>query len=45
MKADTISLQQAFQSWCGLEVPLYQRPYVWNQRQRREPLWSDLVLI
>ena len=43
MKADTISLQQAFQSWCRLEVPLYQRPYVWNQRQQWEPLWSDLL--
>ncbi|MBM4346151.1 MAG: DUF262 domain-containing protein [Deltaproteobacteria bacterium] len=43
MKADTINLQQAFQGWCRLEVPLYQRPYVWRQTQQWEPLWTDVL--
>src|SRR5436309_15123471 len=23
-------------------VPLFQRPYVWNEEQQWEPLWNDL---
>ena len=23
-------------------VPLFQRPYVWNEEQQWEPLWRDL---
>ena len=26
-----------------LAVPLFQRPYVWNQENQWEPLWNDLV--
>jgi len=26
-----------------LTVPLFQRPYVWNEENQWEPLWSDIV--
>lgn len=26
-------------------VPLFQRPYVWNQENQWEPLWNDLVRV
>ncbi|MFB3853830.1 MAG: DUF262 domain-containing protein [Vicinamibacterales bacterium] len=28
-----------------LVVPLFQRPYVWNQENQWEPLWSDVVRV
>jgi hypothetical protein len=28
-----------------LVVPLFQRPYVWNQENQWEPLWNDVVLV
>ncbi|MBA3885622.1 MAG: DUF262 domain-containing protein [Acidobacteria bacterium] len=27
-----------------LVVPLFQRPYAWNQENQWEPLWNDVVL-
>ncbi len=26
-----------------LSVPLFQRPYVWNEENQWEPLWNDVV--
>jgi hypothetical protein len=28
-----------------LVVPLFQRPYVWNQENQWEPLWEDVVRV
>src|SRR2546428_10721869 len=28
-----------------LIVPLFQRPYVWNQENQWEPLWNDVVRV
>src|SRR4029453_16340622 len=28
-----------------LVVPLFQRPYVWNQENQWEPLWNDVVRV
>ncbi|CAN5582218.1 hypothetical protein BH23CHL7_BH23CHL7_16050 [soil metagenome] len=43
MKADTIDLAAVFYKQIQYVVPLYQRPYVWNQRDQWEPLWEDVV--
>ena len=43
MKADTLDLQKAFHGWCRLEVPLYQRPYVWQADLQWSPLWQDIL--
>jgi hypothetical protein len=29
----------------GLVVPLFQRPYVWNEENQWEPLWNDIVRV
>jgi hypothetical protein len=28
-----------------LIVPLFQRPYVWNQENQWEPLWKDVIRV
>src|SRR4051812_3825392 len=28
-----------------LVVPLFQRPYVWNEENQWEPLWSDVIRV
>ena len=28
-----------------LVVPLFQRPYVWNEENQWEPLWNDVVRV
>lgn len=28
-----------------LKVPLFQRPYVWNQERQWEPLWNDVIRV
>lgn len=28
-----------------LVVPLFQRPYVWNEENQWEPLWNDMVRV
>src|SRR5436190_6693612 len=28
-----------------LVVPLYQRPYVWNEELQWEPLWNDILTL
>jgi hypothetical protein len=35
--------QAVFMQPQRLVVPLFQRPYVWNQEEQWEPLWNDLV--
>lgn len=35
--------QQVFNQPQRLAVPLFQRPYVWNEENQWEPLWSDVV--
>ena len=42
MKADAISLLAVFESKVRLEVPLFQRQYVWSLGQQWEPLWEDI---
>ena len=39
MDAHAVSLLAIFEKKMRLEVPLFQRQYVWN----REPLWEDIT--
>jgi hypothetical protein len=43
MDADAISLLDIFERKARLEVPLFQRQYVWNRESQWEPLWEDIA--
>jgi uncharacterized protein with ParB-like and HNH nuclease domain len=42
MDAHALSLLAIFEKKMRLEVPLFQRQYVWNREQQWEPLWEDI---
>lgn len=42
MKADAVSLLAIFEKKMRLEVPLFQRQYVWTKEQQWDPLWEDI---
>lgn len=42
MKAESRTLQRIFEQSIRYCVPLFQRPYVWNQWSNWEPLWEDI---
>ena len=42
MKADAVPLLAIFEKKMRLEVPLFQRQYVWTREQQWEPLWEDI---
>ena len=42
MKADTVDLAQLFGMTTRYEVPLFQRPYVWEEKKQWQPLWDDI---
>lgn len=42
MKADAVPLLVIFEKKMRLEVPLFQRQYVWSREQQWEPLWEDI---
>jgi uncharacterized protein with ParB-like and HNH nuclease domain len=42
MKANAVPLLAIFEKKMRLEVPLFQRQYVWNREQQWEPLWEDI---
>lgn len=43
MESNTLPLGKVFGQDRRLIVPLFQRPYVWNQEEQWEPLWTDIV--
>lgn len=43
MKANAIALLDIFEAKQRLEVPLFQRQYVWDQGRQWEPLWEDIA--
>lgn len=45
MKTNTLSFRDLLQQDIRLLVPLYQRPYVWNEKEQWEPFWEDLRAI
>ncbi len=44
MKANPVPVLGIFEQKLRLEVPLFQRQYVWSQEREWEPLWEDIVL-
>lgn len=42
MKANAAPLLAIFEKKLRLEVPLFQRQYVWRREQQWEPLWEDI---
>jgi len=42
MKANAAPILAVFEKKMRLEVPLFQRQYVWNREQQWEPLWEDI---
>ena len=45
MKPRYISLAQVFGPPVRFVVPLFQRPYVWEQKAQWEPLWKDVSTV
>lgn len=45
MRPDTHTVQQLFERDVRYLVPLYQRPYVWNQEHQWAPLWDDVAAL
>src|SRR5258708_25790247 len=43
MKANAVPLLALFEKKMRLEVPLFQRQYVWTCEKQWEPLWEDIV--
>lgn len=45
MKAFTYSPAEIFGSPIRYVVPLFQRPYVWNEEDQWQPLWEDILAL
>ena len=45
MQVGNITIRQLFQQDRRHVVPLYQRPYVWQQETQWEPLWEDISAV
>jgi hypothetical protein len=45
VKPDTRTVTQLFELDVRYVVPLYQRPYVWNEEEQWEPLWNDILTL
>ncbi len=43
MNANAVPVLAIFEKKLRLEVPLFQRQYVWSREQQWEPLWQDLA--
>lgn len=43
MQVGILSIQKLFGREVHYAVPLYQRPYVWNEAEQWRPLWEDLA--
>ena len=43
METQVRTPQMVFMQPQRLVVPLFQRPYVWNEEQQWQPLWDDVV--
>lgn len=43
MKAIAVSLIALFETKMQLEVPLFQRQYIWQREKHWEPLWEDIT--
>src|SRR6266516_7515733 len=43
MNANAAPILEIFEKKLRLEVPLFQRQYVWNREHQWEPLWEDIA--
>lgn len=43
MQTGILTVQKLFGREVHYAVPLYQRPYVWNEDEQWRPLWDDLI--
>ncbi|MEX2530804.1 MAG: DUF262 domain-containing protein [Gemmatimonadota bacterium] len=43
MDADTLELRKIFRKDTRYEVPIFQRPYVWNEDDHWQLLWDDIL--
>lgn len=42
MRADILTTKTLFQKDVQYVIPIFQRPYVWEQEDQWEPLWNDV---
>ncbi|OGV84104.1 MAG: hypothetical protein A3K19_33945 [Lentisphaerae bacterium RIFOXYB12_FULL_65_16] len=45
MRADALELSRVFQYERQMFAPLFQRPYVWEEKKQWAPLWTDIRTI
>lgn len=45
MKPDTRTVNELFERDVRYVVPLFQRPYVWDETDQWEPLWEDMLVL
>ncbi len=45
MKPETRTVNELFERDVRYVVPLYQRPYVWDEEHQWEPLWEDIAVL
>ena len=43
MEANTRNLERIFDQTIAYQIPLFQRPYVWNENDNWQPLWEDIL--
>jgi len=42
LEANTRNLERIFDATITYQIPLFQRPYVWDEETNWEPLWVDI---
>lgn len=45
MEANPQNLELIFDPSIAYRIPLFQRPYVWNEEENWQPLWDDIQLL
>ncbi len=45
MEANARNLERIFDQTISYQIPLFQRPYVWNEDDNWSPLWDDIQLL
>ena len=45
MEAHARSPRDLFEGKPHYEIPLFQRPYVWNEEDQWAPLWEDVIRV
>ena len=45
MKADALNARNLFDGNVHYEIPVFQRPYVWDEESQWAPLWTDIIRV